>query len=70
MEIFDNIIKEKLGDDMKMPNKPPPSAFIPYSYGDLYPPVLHEVDEYPVQPDFTAVFEHHITDHCIHAELN
>ena len=55
---------------MKKRSKPPPSAFIPYYNGDLYPPALHEVDEDPVQPDGTAVFEQPITDHCIHAELN
>ena len=68
-ETFDNIIKENLGDAMTNPSKPPPYAFIPYSDGDLYPPSLHEVDEYPVNSDGTAVFEQPITDHCIHAEL-
>ena len=48
---------------MTKPSKPPPSAFIPYSDGDLYRPTLHEVDEYPAQPDGTAVFEQPIMDH-------
>ena len=48
-ENFDNVIKEKLGYAMTKPSKQPTSALIPYSYGDLYPPALHEVDEYPVQ---------------------
>ena len=33
---------------MKKPSKPPPSASIPYSYGELDPPALHEVYEDPV----------------------
>ena len=48
---------------MKKPGKPPPSYFISYSYGDLYPPALHELDKYPVQSDVTAVFEQPITYH-------
>ena len=36
--------------------KPPPYYFIPYSTGDLYPPALHELDEYPVHTNGTAVF--------------
>ena len=55
---------------MPNPSKAPPSAFIPYSDGDLYPPHLHEVDEYPVHTDGTAVFEQLITDNWVHAELN
>ena len=55
---------------MKNPSKPPPSALIPYYDGDLDPPALHEVDEDPVQPDGTAVFEQPITDNWIHSELN
>ena len=55
---------------MKRPNKPPPSAFIPFFDGDLDPPALHEVDEGPVQPNGTAVFEHPIMYHWIHDELN
>ena len=54
---------------MTRPNKPPPSAFIPYSDGDLDPSSLHEVYEYPFHPDGIAVFEHPITDHWIYAEL-
>ena len=54
---------------MTKPSKPPPSAFIAYSYSDLDPPLIHEVDEDPVHPDVTAVFEQPITDHWIHAEL-
>ena len=34
---------------MTKPSKPPPSAFIHYSNGELYPPDLHELDEYLVQ---------------------
>ena len=56
IEIFDNIIKDKLGIAMTSPNKSLTSAFIPYSDGDLYPHALHEVDEYPVQTNGTAVF--------------
>ena len=55
---------------MTIPTKPPPSAFIPYSDGDLNPPALHEVDEDPVQPNGTTIFDHPITDHWIYAELN
>ena len=55
---------------MTRPNKPLPSAFIPYYDGDLYPHDLHEVYEYPVQTNVTAMFEHPIMDHWIHAELN
>ena len=69
-EIFDNIIKEKLGDAMKIPNEPLPSAFIYYFDSDLYPPAINEVDEYPVQTDGTTVFEHPIIDHWIHTEPN
>ena len=69
-ETFNISIKEKLGYAMKKPGKPPPSYFISYSYGDLYPPALHELDKYPVQSDVTAVFEQPITYHWIHAELN
>ena len=69
-EICDNIIKENLGGAMISPNKLPPSVFIPYSDGDLYPPALNEVDEYPVQSYGTAVFEHLIRYHWIHAKLN
>ena len=54
---------------MTNPSKPLPSAFIPYFDGDLDPPSLHEVDEDPVQPDGTAIFEQPITDNCIHDEL-
>ena len=70
MVIFDNIIKDKIGDAMTRPNKPPPSAFIHYSDGDLDPPDLHEVYEYTFQTDGTAVFEQPITDHWIYAELS
>ena len=52
------------------PIKLPPSAFIHYSDGDLYPPNLHELDEYTVHPDGTAVFEQPMPDHLIHAEIN
>ena len=45
-------------------------AFIPYSDGDLDPRTLHDVDEYTVQLDGTAVFEQPIMYHWIHAELN
>ena len=38
-------------------SKPPPSAFIPYSDGDLDPPALHELDEDSIQTDRTTVFE-------------
>ena len=55
-ETFDNFIKEKLGDAMTNPSKPPPSAFIPYADGDLDLPALNKVDEYPVHTD--DVFEH------------
>ena len=55
---------------MTKPSKLPPSTFIPYSDGDLYPPALHEVDADTVQIDGTTVFEQPITDHWIHAELN
>ena len=41
---------------MTNPNKPPLSAFIPYSDGDLYTLALHEVDEDPVHPDGTVIF--------------
>ena len=44
-------------------SKPPPSALIYYSDGDLDQPDLHEVDEYLVQPDGIAVFGQPITDH-------
>ena len=69
-ETFDNINKENLGGAMTKPSKPPPSAFIPYSDGDLDPHDLHELYEDTVHPDGTAVFEQPITDHCIHVELN
>ena len=55
---------------MTNPSKTPPSAFIPYSGGDLDMPALHELNEDPVYPDDTTVFEQPITDYCIHAELN
>ena len=55
---------------MKNPSKPLPSAFIPYSDGDLNLPDLHELYKYPVQSYGTAVFEQPVTDHWIHAELN
>ena len=55
---------------MTRPTKPPPSAFIPYSGGDLDLPALHEVDEDPFHPYGAAVFENPITDIWIHAELN
>ena len=51
-------------------SKPPPSALIYYSDGDLDQPDLHEVDEYLVQPDGIAVFGQPITDHWIHTKLN
>ena len=38
---FDNIIKANLGDAMTRLTKPPPTAFIPYSDGDLDPTALH-----------------------------
>ena len=69
-EIFHNIIKDKLGDAMTKPNKPSPYSFIPYYDGDLDPPALHEVDEDPDQTNGTVVFEHPITNQCIHTELN
>ena len=43
-------------------SNPPPSTFISYSNGDLYPTALHKVDEEPVHTDGTAVFEQLITD--------
>ena len=52
---------------MKNISKPPPSYFIAYSDSYLDTPVIHEVDEDPVQSDVTAVFEQPITDHWIHA---
>ena len=54
---------------MTNPGKLPPSAFIPYSYGDLDLLDLHEVDEDPVQIYGTILFEQPIMDHRIHAEL-
>lgn len=67
---FNNKIKSKLGDSMTKPTKPLPKDYIPYADGNLDPPALHEVDEDPVQPNGTAVFEKPITDHWINAELN
>ena len=55
---------------MTKSSKPSPSTFILYSIGDLDSLTLHEVDEYPVHPDGTNVFEQPITDHWIHVELN
>ena len=52
------------------PSKPPPFYFIPYSDGDLDPPYLHELYEYKVQPNDTAVLEQPITYHWIHIEVN
>ena len=42
---------------MKSPSKFPPSAFIPYSDGDVYLPAIREVDDDQVHTAFTDVFE-------------
>ena len=69
-QLFDTLIRSKLGDSMVKPTTPLPTDYIPYSDGNMDPPSLHEIDEDPVQPNGATVFEKPITDHWIHAELN
>ena len=55
---------------MTKPRRPLPSKYIPYSDGNLDQPILHNIDEDPVQNDELAMFEKPITDNLISAELN
>lgn len=68
-DVFDKLITERLGDSITVPEKPPPSDYVPYSDGNLDPPLLHSVDEDPIHLNGSAVFEQPITDHWINSEL-
>lgn len=69
--IFDDIIRSKLGDSMKMPPKPDPNEqYTPYS-DDCEAELLNLPDDNdPVDSTNTAVFEKLVTDRLIHAEIH
>ena len=66
--IFDDIILKKLGDPIFTPPSLPVQDFVPYSDGELDPPLI--LDEDPVTPTGKAMFEKPLTDMIINAELS
>jgi hypothetical protein len=69
--IFDDLIRKKLGDSMSLPSKPlPDTSYIPYS--DNCEPDLIDIPDNndPVDSSGVAIFDKPITDRLIHAELN
>ena len=66
--IFDDIIRKKLGDPIFTPPSLPAQDFVPYSDGELDPPLI--LDEDPVTPKGGSMFEKPLTDMVINAELS
>ena len=66
---FTAAVKAKLGDSVTKPSKPMPPDFIPYSDGNLDPPV-DDYEEDHVDEDGISQFEAPVTDYLIHAEVN
>ncbi len=70
-EIFDDVIRSKLGDSMNFPpQRKDVKDHIPYSDDDDPDPLDLPDDDDPVDSDGTSVFEKPITDKWIHAELH
>ena len=66
---FINAMK-KLGDSITLPEKPLSSDYVPYSDGVCPDPLNRPIDDDPVDPDGTSVFEKPITDYWIHSEVS
>ena len=69
-QLYDDIIRKKLGDSMTLPKKPLSTEYIPYSDGVEPDPLHLPSDDDPVDTDGTSVFEKPITDYWIHAEVS
>ncbi len=68
-QLYDDIIRKKLGDSITLPKKPLSTEYIPYSDGVEPDPLHLPSDDDPVDKDGTSVFEKPITDYWIHAEV-
>ena len=69
-QLFDDVIREKLGDAMAIPKNPLPTPFVPYT-DEVEPTSLQLPDDNdPLDSDGTTAFEKPITDYWIHAEVN
>ena len=69
-QLFDDLIRSKLGDSMSLPTDPIDTTYTPY--GDDTEPASVQLpeDNDPIDTNGTAIFEKPITDRLIHAELN
>ena len=69
-QLFDDIMRKKLGDAMVYPAKPSNTEYIPYS-DDVEPNSLQLPEENdPVNSDGTSAFEKPITDAWINSEVS
>ena len=68
-QLYDDVIRKKLGDSITLPKKPLSTEYIPYSDGVEPDPLHLPSDDDPVDKDGTSVFEKPITDYWIHAEV-
>ena len=70
-EIFDNMIREKLGDSLSPPPKPlKDQDYVPYSDDDEAPPVDAELDTDPVDATGKPICEQPYYDKLIHAKVS
>ena len=69
-QLFEDVIRKKLGDAMAIPYKPLPSDFVPYPDESESTSLQLPEDNNTVNQDGTSVFEKPITDCWIHAEVN
>ena len=68
-QLFDDLIRKKLGDSVKYPTRPLPRNFVPYS-DNIEPNSLQLPEENdPIDSDGTSAFEKPITDYWIHSEV-
>jgi hypothetical protein len=69
-QLFDDVIRSKLGDSISLPSKPLDTSYTPYS-DDVEPdPVQLPKDNDPTDTNGNAMFEKPLTDRWIHAELH
>ena len=69
-QLFDDVIRKKLGDAIQQPTRPLPRDFVPYSDGVEPTPLQLPDENDPIDSDGTSAFEKPITDYWIHADVS
>lgn len=68
-QLFDDLIRSKLGDSISPPSKPLDTTYIPYSDDSEPSSMILPEDNDPIKSDGSAMFEKPLTDRWIHAEM-